>query len=176
MLAQTERLFEVGKLCVWCGEVKDTSEFNKHSRKPDGLQPFCKSCNTAYGAKWAKQNPDSVRKHTNKHHSNLHVIYDRVTKVESHVTETEYAEWRVSVGLPPMDYIVYRFYCEDELVYVGRTESFQHRMYNHFARTPWIQEIDKVEYEVLPNKLTMVYAENALIALFQPKYNKCRRY
>jgi 5-methylcytosine-specific restriction endonuclease McrA len=34
----------VRKTCKKCGESKLTNEFNKHSRKPDGLNIYCKVC------------------------------------------------------------------------------------------------------------------------------------
>lgn len=32
------------KKCSKCRQTGERSEFNKHSKKPDGLQPYCKPC------------------------------------------------------------------------------------------------------------------------------------
>ena len=32
------------KKCSYCGELKSVLNFNKHHRKPDGLQPRCRRC------------------------------------------------------------------------------------------------------------------------------------
>lgn len=36
------------KKCYKCGEIKDTTNFNKRSDTKDGLKPECKVCQTAY--------------------------------------------------------------------------------------------------------------------------------
>lgn len=43
------------KLCPKCGVTKDESEFHKHSKRPDGLQYFCKMCR-------AKQKAEYIRR------------------------------------------------------------------------------------------------------------------
>jgi hypothetical protein len=46
------------KQCKKCNEIKPLSEFNKQSKSKDGLQVYCRSCQSEIGKDWAKQNPD----------------------------------------------------------------------------------------------------------------------
>ena len=48
------------KLCPKCGGTKPTTEFSKHVRARDGLQPHCKSCNHAASAAWYSANREKV--------------------------------------------------------------------------------------------------------------------
>lgn len=32
------------KQCSYCKEAKPVSEFNRHTKRPDGLQSYCRSC------------------------------------------------------------------------------------------------------------------------------------
>lgn len=44
------------KTCTKCGELKESSEFNKHSQMKDGLRPDCKECDNKRNNKWRKDN------------------------------------------------------------------------------------------------------------------------
>lgn len=75
------RLFEAGRFasakdCTKCGETKPTTEFNKDSRRGDGLQSHCRLCHKTFNAnrylanqeklraasaKWRAENPEKHR-------------------------------------------------------------------------------------------------------------------
>lgn len=44
------------KKCFKCGIIKNISEFNKHSKRKDGLQSSCRECNGKYLEKHYKDN------------------------------------------------------------------------------------------------------------------------
>ena len=60
------------KHCNKCGNTKSTTEFSKRSASSDGLQSYCKSCNSKDNLKfrtetnpthhknWQKENPDRI--------------------------------------------------------------------------------------------------------------------
>ena len=45
------------KQCFRCKTMKDTSEFHKFSRNPDGLQPYCRACKRAIDNEHYKTHP-----------------------------------------------------------------------------------------------------------------------
>ncbi|HEV7905294.1 MAG TPA: hypothetical protein VGO96_15745 [Pyrinomonadaceae bacterium] len=45
------------KQCFRCKTAKDTSEFHKYSRNPDGLQPYCSPCKRAIDNEHYKTHP-----------------------------------------------------------------------------------------------------------------------
>ena len=46
------------KPCPECGETKPLDEFFNNKAKKDGKQSYCKSCDNARRAAWAKANPE----------------------------------------------------------------------------------------------------------------------
>jgi hypothetical protein len=48
------------KKCTKCGLVKPLTAFNKHTRRKDGLQVWCKECKAVINAKWVAANPAKV--------------------------------------------------------------------------------------------------------------------
>lgn len=46
------------KLCLRCNKKKRLSEFGKNSRYEDGLNIYCKDCESKRKAEWRKSNPD----------------------------------------------------------------------------------------------------------------------
>lgn len=69
------------KCCRKCGQVKPREAFNRKSASPDGLQPACRECVSAYNHElysrdpakvrvrndaWALANPDKVREHARR--------------------------------------------------------------------------------------------------------------
>lgn len=46
---------EPGKECKYCHTVKPAGDFNKSQKASDGLQPYCRSCQSKYGKKHAKK-------------------------------------------------------------------------------------------------------------------------
>lgn len=44
------------KVCTICKKEKQKSEYNKHSKRPDGLQPACKECSRARSRKYYSEN------------------------------------------------------------------------------------------------------------------------
>lgn len=51
----------VEKHCYKCNASKPIAEFNKDRSRPDGLNPLCKPCAKAKGAKWNTENPGAAR-------------------------------------------------------------------------------------------------------------------
>jgi hypothetical protein len=45
-----------------CLETKPLSEFGNKKNSPDGINPWCKSCNREYAKNYRKTNPDNIRK------------------------------------------------------------------------------------------------------------------
>jgi hypothetical protein len=69
------------KICVYCKEVKDLTEFHKNKSKPDGMQDTCKSCRKLkyvekyetkkkYAQKWYQKNKENVKKRSNLRYVN----------------------------------------------------------------------------------------------------------
>jgi 5-methylcytosine-specific restriction endonuclease McrA len=56
----------MSKICKKCGETKPTTEFYKHARKRDGLQPFCKACARLSHAAWCAANPERAKANIDK--------------------------------------------------------------------------------------------------------------
>lgn len=44
------------KTCSKCGETKELGEFYRNRTMKDGRSYWCKACDTAYHAKWSKDN------------------------------------------------------------------------------------------------------------------------
>lgn len=66
------------KRCPKCGETKPRSAFSRDTSKPDGLQSYCKACNSRYRtanpekhrasvARWKARNPERVSAHNARH-------------------------------------------------------------------------------------------------------------
>lgn len=49
------------KLCTICKSTKELSEFNKHSKKPDGLQTVCRDCNRKRSRAYYQRNLEKHR-------------------------------------------------------------------------------------------------------------------
>lgn len=47
--------------CCDCGEVKTAVQFNRDRTTRDGLQSWCKECDSTRNSKWQRDNPDKVR-------------------------------------------------------------------------------------------------------------------
>lgn len=45
------------KRCPKCDTDKPLTEFSKHRRMKDGLQPYCRECNRSQKAEWVKDDP-----------------------------------------------------------------------------------------------------------------------
>lgn len=54
----------MSKNCTRCDVAKDTSQFSKRSRSPDGLMSWCKQCMREYKKDWDRSNPDKQRKYS----------------------------------------------------------------------------------------------------------------
>lgn len=49
------------KACKKCGEVKPLTEYSKHSKSPDGKQPYCNVCNRAYNKEYARKRVETKK-------------------------------------------------------------------------------------------------------------------
>src|SRR4051812_40413118 len=56
------------KRCSGCKATKDTTEFNRASRKKDGLQSYCRACSRKRAAGWAAQHPERVKAASRRHY------------------------------------------------------------------------------------------------------------
>ncbi len=57
------------KACTKCGVVKPLGDFSKEKIKKDGLQKYCKACNSTMAAKWRAENPEKVKAKAAKYHA-----------------------------------------------------------------------------------------------------------
>lgn len=78
-----------------------------------------------------------------------------------------------------MNYILYKIYYGDELVYIGRTkQDLQKRLRQHFfdgnaiVKKLDILQTTKIEYCLCPTEADMIVLEVYLIAKYRPRINK----
>ncbi len=57
------------KQCYLCKAVKETTDFHKYARRPDGLQPYCRSCKRSIDKELYKKNP---RRNYERNKANAH--------------------------------------------------------------------------------------------------------
>ena len=76
------------------------------------------------------------------------------------------------------NYILYKIYYGDELVYIGRTkQDLQDRLRLHFFGKPMVKKLDilkttRIEYTLCASEADMYLLEIYLIALHKPAINK----
>ncbi|HZH31044.1 MAG TPA: hypothetical protein VEY11_09810 [Pyrinomonadaceae bacterium] len=74
------------KQCFRCKATKDTSEFHKFARNPDGLQPYCRPCKRAIDNEHYKTHPRrNYERNKAKAHSNRRWLYE--------LLKTKRCEW-----------------------------------------------------------------------------------
>lgn len=75
---------------------------------------------------------------------------------------------------------VYRFYdAKGQLLYVGKARSLRKRIRSYFSNTKQlnqktkrlVQQIDRIEYTLVPSEQDALLLENSLIKTYQPRYN-----
>ena len=77
-----------------------------------------------------------------------------------------------------MNYIIYKIYYGNELVYIGRTkQNLKDRLRLHFFCNPLVKKIDifdttKIEYTLFNTEADMFLYEVYLINLYHPVLNK----
>lgn len=64
------------KRCSKCGELKEKSEFSKHSGRKDGLRCWCKKCECDCMHEYYRRNKKSVRKYYS--YAEIHRVVDGV--------------------------------------------------------------------------------------------------
>lgn len=75
-------------------------------------------------------------------------------------------------------FILYKIYSENCLLYIGRTkQSLQTRLHGHFFKAPMhrainIECVTKIEYAILPTEADMFVWEVILINQFKPPLNR----
>ena len=52
---------DITKLCIRCGSEKNLFEFAKNNNAKDGLQTYCKECNSAYCRDYKQNNKDRIQ-------------------------------------------------------------------------------------------------------------------
>lgn len=55
------------KLCKKCNTEKDLNQFGKDKTRADGLQPYCRQCNSEYKKQHRKQNADKIKTYQQKY-------------------------------------------------------------------------------------------------------------
>lgn len=55
------------KQCITCGEVKMDVKFHVHKGRGNALRGECKACHNLRSVRYAKENPDRIRKYQRKH-------------------------------------------------------------------------------------------------------------
>ena len=68
------------------------------------------------------------------------------------------------------DHCVYRFYADDQVLYVGRSSRLPKRIRQH-RRRPWFSEATRIELEHFEHEEEMIDREAALIRELRPLYN-----
>lgn len=77
---------EVSKQCYRCKAIKETSEFHKYARNPDGLQPYCRPCKRSIDIEHYKKHP---RRNYERNKANIH----RNRKWLYELLKTKQCEW-----------------------------------------------------------------------------------
>lgn len=75
--------------------------------------------------------------------------------------------WEI-LGAP---HIVYRFWRDKKLLYIGCTYTFGRRLDHHVQTKPWFEEVTSITLERYPDFLTARMAETKAIAEEKPKHN-----
>lgn len=57
--------------CSGCGVVRTALNTNRYKRSNDGLQKYCKACNSKACASWAQTHPARVAAHRNRRRAKL---------------------------------------------------------------------------------------------------------
>ena len=72
-----------------------------------------------------------------------------------------------------MSYYIYKHYNSDnQIVYVGQTKNLEKRQGEHFLNSKWKNEIHRIEYVEVTDKMLMDLYEKYYIDKDSPKYNK----
>ena len=84
------------KQCFRCKAIKDTSEYHRFGRNPDGLQPYCRSCKKTIDREHYKTHPRrNYERNKAKAHSNRQWLYE--------LLKTKQCEWEgCSINDPDM--------------------------------------------------------------------------
>jgi 5-methylcytosine-specific restriction endonuclease McrA len=70
------------KDCTICGEIKSIEDFYKNRNTRDGLQPYCKSCNSKREVERQRQNAERTRE------IHMESYYRRIEKIRQYRIET----------------------------------------------------------------------------------------
>ena len=80
-------------------------------------------------------------------------------------------------------YFVYKFIdSKDEVIYVGKTKvGIRNRINQHFSNSGHLskecyRQVQRIEYQTIPNKLEMDIKELYYIGKWKPKYNTINNY
>ena len=69
------------KFCPGCQSNKSTSDFSKNSRKPDGLQSYCRICHRQKSSKYFYENQEKVQQKVREYgKSHLKIVVKRIKK------------------------------------------------------------------------------------------------
>ena len=72
---------------------------------------------------------------------------------------------------PRKGFFLYKYYVDDELVYIGRTVNPVKRFFEHLNEDDSYGQINKIEIHECNNKSDMIFLERLLIAKHNPPWN-----
>lgn len=78
------------KTCTRCSAIKDPSEFHK-GKGPDGRQPYCRTCSTAYKRALRHKDPDKARAYGRKLREKAQTIPEQHAKMKARALRYYYA-------------------------------------------------------------------------------------
>lgn len=146
---------ELTKQCVKCKEELGLDNFNVCNKNADGLQSYCRACQSAY-----KYDDDGWCQDNKEHIGDYHKAYRENLK----------------------GYYLYIVLDEKKVEYVGATEILKERINQHLSCNSNIKELIKsnnwtcIKYldvgNLVYNRKEMLLLENALIELYNTEYNE----
>lgn len=71
-----------------------------------------------------------------------------------------------------MEYLYRAFSSDNQLLYVGISNQWHHRLHQHEKTAEWIEQADLVRIERFPDRLSVEAAEKLAIQTEKPRFNK----
>lgn len=185
------------KRCPRCRELKHYSEYGKQMSSIDGLRLYCKPCNSAKSAEWAKRNPEKVKEASSLYYlankkaireyqlrwSHANPDKSRASEVRRKLRHPEYsrknsAKWRRNhPDKKHLEGIKYRAeHPNTGIICSHRRRARKLNLPNAFTEANWI---DALAYwknccavcgqKVMPNNAFYVLAQDHWIAIADPR-------
>lgn len=83
------------KLCTKCGESKPFSEYYKAANTKDKFYAYCKTCCSARGKLYTKNNKVKINKHNQKPHRRYNVLVNAANQrnISVKITKSQYIQY-----------------------------------------------------------------------------------